>query len=365
MSKGGSLFYSRRNRETNFATSPNEQYFVIASDNSTKRNNSSTIHVYDMNTLELVYSKAFQEHEKNYYKHSSLAIDNDGNVYSLGEMRFDKKRGGAEYKYILNKISKVNNQELILDLDELHVRSLTIANATNNIDLYGFYAEKYEGRIKGGCSFKIDMNSFSLIRSKVNPLPLQVYHDLYGEKRGGKKKKKAKELKNFYADYVLEDEEEGATYLLAEEFYITTTYVMNANGGGYTVSTPHYDDVLILKFNKDGDLEWGRSIYKKAKKPSYNAFLKNHKLHVVLNTGRNLQEQKNGRTKLSRGVLGIGATALYDFTYASNGEVKRNKIQENKVKGATKYQPYLGAYQNEKFMMMNYMKRKRRFMVLE
>ena len=94
-----------------------------------------------------------------------------------------------------------------------------------------------------------------------------------------KKKKKGKELKSFYIDYVLLDSN-GNTYILAEEFYITQVYISNGmNGGGYWQTTYHYDDILIMKFDNNGKLDWSRSVFKKAQSPSYNAFIKNDELH--------------------------------------------------------------------------------------
>ena len=66
------------------------------------------------------------------------------------------------------------------------------------------------------------------------------------------------------------------------------------NGGGYWQTTYHYDDILIMKFDNNGKLDWSRSVFKKAQSPSYNAFIKNDELHVILNSGKNLNEKKDG-----------------------------------------------------------------------
>lgn len=131
--------------------------------------------------------------------------------------------------------------------------------------------------------------------------------------------------------------------------------------GGYWTTTYHYDDILILKFNAQGELDWGRSIFKRATSPSYNAFLKNDELHVVLNSGKNLTEKKDGRTKASKGWF--ESSALYDFVYSSNGDVSYDKIQNNK--GKTFYLPYYGTFSNNKFIMMSSARKKKQFMILE
>ena len=136
------------------------------------------------------------------------------------------------------------------------------------------------------------------------------------------------------------------------------TYGMG--GGGMTI-TPHYDDIIILKYDNTGELLWGRSIFKSETFASYNAFLKDDTLHVLLNTGKSLTEKEDGRTKASKGFL--ESTALYDFEYSADGEVDYNKIQDNK--GNTKYFPANGTYENGTFLMMSGGERKRQFMILK
>ena len=154
----------------------------------------------------------------------------------------------------------------------------------------------------------------------------------------------------------------GNTFVLAEEFYVTQTYVATGmNGAGYWTTTYHYDDILILKFDKSGEISWGRSIFKRSTVPSYNAFLKDDKLHVILNSGKNLTEKSDGRTKVSKGWF--ESSALYDFTYSSDGKVEYNKIQDNK--GNTYYLPFYGTYNLDTFIMMSDSGRKKQFMILK
>lgn len=359
------LFARNNKRETSVAISPNGDYFAIATDNIKKNSNSYTIRVFNTKTLKLVYKKAYQEHKERYFQPNDLVIDNSATVYALGKLFIDgrslKKKGEANYQFVLNKITKDNVKDVTVDLtDDLHIKSLVISKVKNRLNLVGFYSERNVGRIKGGCNFKIDSNALTVLSTNTTNLPIDVYEDLYGYRKAKKKKKKGKELSNFYIDYILQDSK-GNTYILAEEFYITYNYVSTGVGGGYSVPVFHYDDILILKADASGNLDWGRSIFKRALAPSYNAFLKNDELHVILNSGKNLTEKKDGRTKVSQGWL--ESSALYDFVYQSNGEVAYNKIQDNK--GKTFYVPYYGNFNNEKFIMSSSGRKKKQFMILE
>ncbi len=360
--KGIGLFSGRSKRQTSVAISPNGEYIAMATDNIKKNTNSYLVHVFNSETLELVYKRSYQEHEDKYFEPNDLVVDNQGNAYALGKLfkkgKSQKKKGEANYQFVLNKITKDKNINATIDLGELHIASLVINNNNDNLQLVGFYSEEKAGRIKGGCNFQLDPKNLAILNKKQDKLPEDVYQDLYGYRKANKKKKK--ELKSFYVDYVIEDSF-GSTYLLAEEFYVTQTYVATGNGMGYWVTTYHYDDVLILKFNSNGDLDWGRSIFKRSTSPSYNAFLKDDKLHVVLNSGKNLTEKNDGRTKISKGWF--ESSALFDFVYSKDGEVSYDKIQDNK--GKTYYLPYFGTYENGKFVMMSSGKKRRQFMTLQ
>ncbi|MFC0604403.1 hypothetical protein [Winogradskyella pulchriflava] len=356
------LFSSRKERQTSVGISPNGKYLAMATDNINKDINDYAIRVFDATTLELLFVKSYQKHQEKYFKHNDISVNNNGEVFVLGKLykegKKEKKNGEANYDFILNKITKESNNELSISLADQHIQNLNITVVDDKLHLIGFYSEKRTGKIKGGCNFVVDANNFTVTSKKNYELPLDVYEDLFGDKRGSKRK--GKELTNFYVDYILEDSQ-GNTYLLAEEFYITQNYVSTGMNGGYWQIVYHYDDILILKFGVLGELDWGRSIFKRATSPSYNAFVKNDELHVLLNSGKNLLEKKDGRTKVSRGWF--ESSSLYDIVYNSSGEVLYNKVQDNK--GKTYYLPYYGTYQDGKFIMMSSGRKKRQFMILQ
>ncbi len=363
--KKQNLFNGSNKRQTSFARSPNGKYFAMATDDIKKNLNSYTIRVYNSSTLDMVYKQSYREDTERFYEPNDLMVRNDANVYALGKLfkegKRQKKEGEANYEFVLNEISKSAAKQLFIDLGEdEHIQSLIITTIDNELHVIGFYSEKNIGRIKGGCNFLIDTENLSITSKKLLKLPQKIYDDLYGYRKA--ERKKDKEFSNFYIDYVLTDGG-GNTYMLAEEFYVTTQYMSNGlNGGGYWVNTYHYDDVLILKFNAKGDLDWGRSIFKRSTAPSYNAFMKNEELHVILNSGKNLTEKTDGRTKASKGWF--ESSALYDFVYSASGEVSYDKIQDNKRN--TFYTPFYGTFENEMFIMMSSRKsKKKQFMTLQ
>ncbi len=359
--KSQELFSGGNKRQTSFAMSPNGSYFAVATDNIKKNSNSYTVRVFNASNLELVFEKAYQEHQERFFQHNDLAIDNNAKVYSLGKLyingRSEKKNGEANYQFILNELTKDGVKDVIIDLTDEHILSLNISMVSKQLHLLGFYSEKNVFKIKGGCNFIVDTDDFSIKTKKMYTLPIEIYEDLYGEDKADDKKDK--ELSSFYVDYVLKDANNN-TYVLAEVFYVTQTYVSTGYGGTMVI-TPHYDDILVLKFDAQGELHWGRSVFKKSTTPSYNAFLKENDLHVILNSGKNLIEKKDGRTKVSKGIF--ESSALYDFVYTANGDVSYNKIQDNS--GNTYYVPFYGTYENDTFIMTSDGKKKKQFMILK
>lgn len=361
--KKQALFSGGNKRETSFAISPSGNYFAVTTDNTKKHSNAYTIRVFDASNLNLLFEKVYQEHEDRFYEHNDLSIDDEANVYALGKLfvkgRSQKKGGEANYDFVLSKISKSDMQAITIGMEEEHIQSLNISMIENQLHLLGFYSEERAGRIKGGCNFTVDKKELAITSKKYEDLPLAVYEDLYGDKRADRKKDK--ELTSFYVDYVLTDDDEN-TYMLAEEFYITTTYVSMGMNGGHVQTIFHFDDILVFKFDNKGNLAWGRSIFKRATSPSYNAFVKNNQLHVILNSGKNLLEKNDGRTKVSKGFL--ESSSLYDIVYAIDGEVSYDKIQDNK--GNTDYVPFFGTFENGTFIMSSAGGgRKNQFMILK
>lgn len=362
--KNQSIFSGGNKRETGFAMSPNGQYFVVSTDNIKKNSNSYTVHIFNSETLDLIFKKEYQENKEKFYEANDLSIDDNRNVYSLGKLflngRSEKKGGRANYDFLLNKISESGIiTEKVNDSKDEHINSLIISNINNEIRLIGFYSDERAGKIKGTLIFNVDTDYLKITENKVFKLPESVYKDLYSENKAKRKKDKEAELSSYYVDYVLDDSL-GNTYLLAEEFFITQVYVSNGMNGGYWTTTFHYNNVLVIKLNKAGELEWGRSIFKRASAPSYNAFVKDNQLHVILNSGKNLSEKEDGRVKVSKGWL--ESTSLYDIVFDEAG-VQYNKIQDNK--GNTFYTPYYGAYNGDRFVTISRSGGKKQFLILE
>ena len=108
VNKNESLFWGKKKRLTNIAISPDGNYVAISTDDIKKDVNSYTIRVFNANTLDIVYTKAYQEDAERYYEHNDMSVDNEATVYSLGKLflegRKQKKKGEANYEFIMLSI---------------------------------------------------------------------------------------------------------------------------------------------------------------------------------------------------------------------------------------------------------------------
>jgi len=345
------------------AVSPNLNHFSIVKYTINKGTIYFNIDVFNSESFNLEYSKKATRDENSFYSITDLKVDNKKSVYVLGESFYNEKspkmKIGSVHYFILEKFSLNNYSKLKIDFENKYIKTLKATEFNGQLNLYGLYSEKNLNHIKGVCNVSIDINSMEILNQNLQEFPYQIYNDLFNNDIAKKKKKKSKEFSNYKIDYVLKDSKNNV-YLLAEELYYTSSG-QSYNPSGvfmYGSKTPHYDDIIIIKFNESGKLDWGRSIFKKDTEPSYNAFLKNDKLNVILNSGKDLKELKDGRIKVSQGYF--ETSALYNFVYSNNGVVSIQKIQDNK--GKTYYLPHYGNFVNGKFIMISDSRKKRRFM---
>lgn len=348
-----------KKRKTYFKLSKNGQFFAIAFDTYKKNSNAYAIKVFNTKNLKLVYEHSFKKFEKKHFTPNDVVVDDKGVVYILGKLymlgKSEKKllSNEANYEFILNKISQNGSEYLNVNLKDQHIRSLRMVDKTKTIFLLGLMSDKNVYKISSSCNFIVKKMPFEITDKKYQKLPQQVYENLY--RAGRIERIKNRNLASFPIDYLIEDDN-GNSFILAEKFYATYRTVYQS-GQSYRQPTYHYDDIIILKFDKAGNLAWGSSIYKKSITPSYNAFMKNDNLHVLFNASKDLIKTKDGRVKAKQKIL--SRPSLYDYEYSSDGEVLRTKIKDK-----VRYNAYYGTAKDNKFIMMRYGKTKR-FLILK
>ncbi|MEM8508000.1 MAG: hypothetical protein AAF717_09230 [Bacteroidota bacterium] len=354
--------FSRTNSYQNrFDHSTSGNYISFVLDDFKSQTNSFTVYVLEIETLAFVFEKTLHEGAEKFFDLNDILVDDLAHVYLIKKSFFkgrrERKDNTPSVTYRFYRVTEEETKNTVFEAKDKFINTLSFGLESEQLMVLGFFTEKKVPKIKGVCSLSFDKASLEVISKKFDDLPLSVYQDLYGDDEG-----KAREGKGlggslfegsngiFYVDHVLKADN-GSMYLIAEEFYITTntTSTGGFNGTMMTTTTYNYDDILVIKFKKSGEMAWGRNIFKRSTTPSYNAFLKGNELHLILNSGKNLLEKQDGRTKVSKGWF--ESTSLYDITFSEGGDVNYNKIQDNK--GKSYYLPASGTFSNGEFLMIS------------
>lgn len=360
----GYSFVGARRYNENFRVSPNGKYIAFALSNIKDKKFSAAVRVFD-NDYNVVYDKNYIDNIDSFFQFDDFVVTDDATVITAGKEYIkgwaDRKNKKANYKYVIHKVAQDNAEKSVVDLGEHFVKEIRFSQFNDEIKMLGFYSDRNSYRMKGGISYTLKNQSINDIEVTSSVFPEQVFQDLYPKGKAERSKKNEKELRNFALDYILTDDQ-GNSYLTAEEFYITTVTTNNGAAGFVTTTIYHYDDILLVKFNPAGKIEWGRSIFKKATSPSYQPIEIDGQLHVLLNTGKNIADKSNDRKKLKRGFL--EKSALYDIVYDANGKETYDLIREN---GGRKefFSPWRGSYDLGVFVMPNFSKNKKQFLVLK
>ncbi|MEM7086559.1 MAG: hypothetical protein AAF489_10280 [Bacteroidota bacterium] len=334
----------------NMRRSPNGKYTSFLVENLGGKKNTYGIWVYN-EALKLEYHTAHELEENRRFYFDDFVITNNGVAFSSGKLIFKEKIAtstkGNDFDYIINKVDRDQVDSKILNLEENKIKELKFSQSVSGLKLFGFYSELSSKKIKGGLTYYFKDTDISNVELKHYPFPKILFDDFYGESKARRKSKKEAEFDNFYLDYTVEDEL-GNSYLLAEEFYIND---------GYNRAEKIYGDIIVLKFNETGVLEWGRGIQKLSTIPSYQVFLMDDKLMVMLSASKKSGERK----KVTNSFFGkpVLVNVILD-TETGDQEFETFPSQDSK----SIYLPYLGIFKKGHFVVPNRSKNKKQFFIL-
>ena len=397
LNKNKSLFYNHSKTNSNFAISSNKDFFVVSTQDVKKDIKMQTVHVFNTKSFSLVYKQVFHNSE-HLYKPNDLYIDNDATVYALGKKyihvfeessnTLGKKNilegkeigygNRANYDIEFSKITAKNIEVKKANFNNKHlINRISITKKDNKIRLLGFYSNSYTESLKGLITFNVTKDNFNIGDEHLTEFPENVLKSLVQKKPIVSLKDKAlkfNEFSDYFIDHIFYDDF-GNIFLVAEQYKkvilersaIHTTDFSRPDGFWLSyptttsVTKEFYNNLFVVKIDEKDNFIWGQAVFKRSKKPAYNAFYKEGKVHVVLNASSKLNTNKDSNTKIKTSAL---KRSLYNIEFDSDGKPSFKKILDNFNKSS--YKPFYGKFIGNRFINLSEkFNGSRRFLTLE
>ncbi|HHB52037.1 MAG TPA: hypothetical protein ENK75_03185 [Saprospiraceae bacterium] len=315
--------------------SDNNNYFVINFEIINKDNDTHKIFVFNDN-FEKIYEQLIQKDIKDkYFYYKDIDIDdNDGTVYFLGKSFENnstktKKKGETNYHFEIYKVDSNGQSNVRFKNNDKFISSLELIKSKDRLICVGFYGKQDEDKINGVSLFNLDPNTLEIQKIKFTPFSEQFLTDKYGNKEGKKKRKQKKGIGNidFKSVEIINDQD---IVLNAEEFYITThTSVYEGSVRTYTVY--HFDDIISLRLDKDGNIKWARNINKKQigfRNSSYTPITVGEDSYFFINCSDNIKKLSADRIEFKQ--TKAKKSNLYVIKINNNGDFDFKKLIDDK-----------------------------------
>lgn len=207
-------------------------------------------------------------------------IDSRGNIYMLASVRINnsldgevsQEKGAKDmYRYELIRVNQSNNtlQAIKISLNNKFIKSVILAeDLSHDIVITGYYSDKKNsGGANGAYIIRLEYENKAIkdIRTTYCEFPaeiLKAYESERTKKKMEKKEDKGQDLEasNLGLDKIV-FYEDGSVLLIGEEYYVVSHTYYNGRTS-YTTYTYYYNDILVLKADKNGKTQWCNKIPK-------------------------------------------------------------------------------------------------------
>jgi hypothetical protein len=221
-------------------------------------------------------------------EHGEVNVSNEGTVYMAG-FTPDGAMNYADQYWILSLAPGANKFEpKELQLENKYAASgyMKIDNANGRIYFGGFYSMRKNGSYSGILFAAYDIAASQYIAKKFLPLE----SDLAGNNSS---RRRNRSFDNYQPRQLIV-KNDGGFVLISEIAFVTTRSNFAPGLGYYSYYTPymssmvheyHYDDIMGLSYNKDGEREWSAFIPKEQYSQEDGGVFSSY---ALLNTGGSL-----------------------------------------------------------------------------
>jgi hypothetical protein len=225
----------------------------------------------------------------------SYKVDNKGNVYLLGlvykDKRKNKRKGQPNYSYEVFAYSDKGNalKQYPVSLDDRFLTDMQIEVIDDkNLVCAGFYSAKGTFSIGGTYFLTIDLATKGIKTKSFKEFDLDFITQNMTEReaeRVARREEKGEEaeLYEYDLDKLLVGKD-GSAILIGEQYFMKAiTQTMYINGRPSTTTNYHYyyNDIIAVKVNPVGKIEWAEKVAKTQHTINDNGFYSSYTMAIV------------------------------------------------------------------------------------
>lgn len=198
-------------------------------------------------------------------------------------------RGGGVFEYDVFKYSLMacdmqsgQFKEFEIELPDKNITDISIMPTTGkSLMVSGFYSNKKNTRDDVAGVFYLNISNLNLgiIGKGVKDLPDDLMRNFLSER----KLKKGKELSGFTINYIIPNSDGGTIILSEQSYYNQICNTDFRTGMVYCNDYYHYNDIIAIRINAGGDIEWTSKIGKQQVSINDNGYYSSYFPFVIKN----------------------------------------------------------------------------------
>lgn len=233
--------------------------------------------------------------EPNLFSVESFKVDNSGNVYLLGasykEKRRSKRKGKPNYSYEVLSWSDSGEtmRSYPVTLEDRFLTDMQIEVIDNkSLICAGFYSSKGTFSVKGTYFLTVDLETKQIKTKSFKDFGLDFIIQNMSPREANRSARKAErgdevELYEYDLDKLLVGKD-GSAILVGEQYFMeetTTTMYVNGRMTYNTIYHYYYNDIIAVKINPEGQIEWTEKVSKSQHTTNDGGFFSSYTLAIL------------------------------------------------------------------------------------
>ncbi|WP_298137745.1 hypothetical protein [Flavobacterium sp.] len=284
------------NSDISLVVNENRTAYSIVLDYKNPEQEGFLLYLFDAESDQIFFKEELiQSKEKNYVLQNFQVSEDGKSVYILAK-NYNNKVKKLKYSFELSQISATETKIKTIEIEDKFIKSLKLNFHNNSIYCIGFYSEKSYEDNDGLSFFKFNKQNLESEKVKFSPFTKQFIEDKFG-------KETDKDIKDLKIKTVL-FENDDILLNAEEEFEVNNSSTIPTNNSVTGNTNYHFNDIVSVKLNTDGELIWSRNINKKQSYTysddsyiSYFSTIKNGISYFFINASEKIKELKNERVE--------------------------------------------------------------------